>query len=47
MDLDLNELRTLARRDTAAATVQLVELCYERIYAFLRRLAGNEADAAI
>ena len=46
MDLDANQLMTMARRDNEAAVVQLIELFYERIYAFLRRLAGNEADAA-
>lgn len=46
MDLDANQLKDLARRDDQAAMVQLVELYYERIYAFLRRLAGNDADAA-
>ncbi len=46
MDLDANQLRDLARRDNPAAVVQLIELFYERIYAFLRRLAGNDADAA-
>src|SRR4029079_6867639 len=46
MDLDTNQLRTLAREDTPAATVHLIEHFYERIYAFLRRLAGNDADAA-
>jgi RNA polymerase sigma-70 factor (ECF subfamily) len=46
MDLDANQLRTLARQDTPAATVHLIERFYERIYAFLRRLSGNDADAA-
>jgi RNA polymerase sigma-70 factor (ECF subfamily) len=46
MDLDANQLRSLARRDEPAAVLQLVELFYARIYAFLRRLAGNDADAA-
>ncbi len=46
MDLDPNQLRAAARRDIPGAVVQLIELYYERIYAFLRRLAGNEADAA-
>jgi len=35
-----------ARRGNQAAAVQLIELFYERIFAFLRRLAGNDADAA-
>lgn len=46
MDLDANQLIAMARRDNAGATVRLIELYYERIYAFLRRLAGNDADAA-
>jgi RNA polymerase sigma-70 factor, ECF subfamily len=46
MDLDANQLRAMAGRDDPAALVQLVECFYERIYAFLRRLAGNDADAA-
>jgi RNA polymerase sigma-70 factor, ECF subfamily len=46
MDLDANQLRDLARRDNPAAVVQLIELYYARIYAFLRRRAGNDADAA-
>lgn len=45
MDLDANQLRTLIRHDEQAAAVQLIELYYARIYAFLRRLAGNDADA--
>ena len=35
-----------ARRGEREAAVALIELFYQRIYAFLRRLAGNEADAA-
>src|SRR5436190_31623 len=46
MDLDANQLRTLAHRDSQAAVIQLIELFYERIYAFARRLAGNDEDAA-
>lgn len=46
MDLDPNQLMAMARRDSPAAAVQLVENYYERIYSFLRRLAGNDADAA-
>ncbi len=46
MDLDSDQLGVLARQDHAAAVARLVELFYERIYAFLRRLAGNDADAA-
>ena len=46
MDLDANQWRAMSRKDNPAAVVQLIELFYERIYAFLRRLAGNDADAA-
>ena len=46
METDAQQLSALARRDILAATVQLIERHYERIYAFLRRLAGNDADAA-
>jgi RNA polymerase sigma-70 factor (ECF subfamily) len=35
-----------ARRGDRTAAGELVETFYERIYAFLRRLTGNEADAA-
>lgn len=45
MDLDANQLNAAVRRKGQAALAQLVELSYERIYAFLRRLAGNDADA--
>jgi RNA polymerase sigma-70 factor (ECF subfamily) len=45
MDLDANQLSALARKDHEAATVLLIELFYERLYAFLRRLAGNDSDA--
>src|SRR4030095_5072599 len=41
-----HELVEAARQGDRAAAVQLVESFYERVYAFLRRLAGNEADAA-
>lgn len=41
-----NELVEAARRGDQAAAVRLIELFYERIFAFLRRLSGNEADAA-
>ncbi len=46
MDLDANQLRTIASRDEEAAAIRLIEDFYERIYAFLRRLAGSDADAA-
>ena len=41
-----HELVEAARSGERAAAVELVEMFYERIYAFLRRLAGNDADAA-
>jgi RNA polymerase sigma-70 factor, ECF subfamily len=41
-----NQLAEAARRGDQAAATRLIELFYERIYAFLRRLAGNDADAA-
>lgn len=41
-----NQLAAAARRGDTAAATRLIELFYERIYAFLRRLAGNDADAA-
>jgi RNA polymerase sigma-70 factor (ECF subfamily) len=46
MDLDANQLRNLAQQDSPAAVVQLIELYYARIYAYLRRRAGSDADAA-
>ena len=46
MELQVNQLVEGARRGDTAAATQLIELFYERIYAFLRRLAGNDADAA-
>jgi RNA polymerase sigma-70 factor (ECF subfamily) len=41
-----NQLAEAARQGDRAAATRLIELFYERIYAFLRRLAGNDADAA-
>ncbi len=41
-----NGLVEAAGRGDRAAAVQLIELFYARIFAFLRRLAGNEDDAA-
>src|SRR5688572_23952047 len=41
-----NQLIEAARRGDKAAATQLIELFYERVYAFLRRLAANDADAA-
>ncbi len=46
MDLDANQLKATAGRDIQAAVIQLIEHFYEPIYAFLRRLAGTDADAA-
>jgi RNA polymerase sigma-70 factor (ECF subfamily) len=46
MEGDANKALEAARRGDEAAAARLIELFYERIYAFLRRLAGNEADAA-
>ena len=46
MHLQAHQLVEDARCGDPAAANQLIELFYERIYAFLRRLAGNDADAA-
>jgi RNA polymerase sigma factor (sigma-70 family) len=46
MELQVNQLVEDARRGERTAATQLIELFYERIYAFLRRLAHNDADAA-
>ncbi len=46
MDNTLGQLAEAARAGDRAAAVGLIEGCYERVYAFLRRLAANEADAA-
>ncbi len=46
MDSDANQLTEKARCGDRAAAARLIELFYERIYAFLRRLADNDADAA-
>ncbi len=46
MEPDTNELVESARRGSQAAAVRLIDLFYARIYAFLRRLSGNDADAA-
>ena len=46
MEPDANQLVETARGGNQAAAVQLIELFYERIYAFLRRRAANDADAA-
>jgi RNA polymerase sigma-70 factor, ECF subfamily len=46
MELDAQQLAEKARRGDQRAAENLIELLYERIYAFLRRLSGNDADAA-
>ncbi len=46
MEPEGHELAESARRGNQKAAVQLVDLYYERIYAFLRRLSGNDSDAA-
>src|SRR5512136_726665 len=46
MEPDANQLVDRARGGDRAAATKLIELYYERIYAFLRRLVANDADAA-
>jgi RNA polymerase sigma-70 factor (ECF subfamily) len=46
MEPDGNELIGRARSGDQAAAAELISLFYERIYAFLRRLTANDADAA-
>ena len=46
MQTDETQLVERARRGQTGAAAELIELFYEKIYAFLRRLTGNEADAA-
>jgi len=46
MESQPERLVEAACRGDQSAANRLVELFYERIYAFLRRLAGNDADAA-
>ena len=46
MTPDPNQLLERIRSGDKAAAVALIELFYQRIYCFLRRLAANEADAA-
>src|SRR5438445_2530379 len=46
MEPDVNQLVERFRGGDRTAAVRLIELFYERIYAFLRRLSGNDADAA-
>jgi RNA polymerase sigma-70 factor (ECF subfamily) len=46
MEPDPNQLVGKARSGDRAAATELIGLFYERIYAFLRRLTANDADAA-
>ncbi len=46
MHTDEHQLITEARRGGTAAATELVDRLYKAVYAFLRRLAGSEADAA-
>jgi RNA polymerase sigma-70 factor (ECF subfamily) len=46
MDSEARQLVEAASRGDGPAAAKLIELFYERVYAFLRRLAGNDADAA-
>jgi RNA polymerase sigma-70 factor, ECF subfamily len=46
MESDANQLAEKAREGDRAAAVQLIELFYERIYAFLRRLTASDTEAA-
>lgn len=46
MEPDASQLVRAFRSGNTAAAVQLIDLFYGRVYNFLRRLIGNEADAA-
>src|SRR6266850_648686 len=46
MDPDTNRVLERAQRGESRAVSDLIELFYARMYAFLRRLSGNDADAA-
>jgi RNA polymerase sigma-70 factor (ECF subfamily) len=46
MEPDVNRVLEKARRGDTNAASDLIELFYARIYAFLRRFSGNDADAA-
>lgn len=46
MESQTDQLVENARRGDVTAANNLIELFYERIYAFLRRLTANDADAA-
>ena len=45
METDINQLVPAARRGDREAATRIIELSYERIYTFLRRLTGHEAEA--
>src|SRR5258708_8261847 len=45
MQTEPNNLVARARNGDQTAVVQLIELFYQRIYAFLRRLSANDSDA--
>jgi RNA polymerase sigma-70 factor (ECF subfamily) len=46
MDMDAENLARAACRGDRQAVAELINLFYPRVYAFLRRMAGHEADAA-
>src|ERR1035437_1489650 len=46
MEPNANQLVEMACCGDRATAAELIELFYGRIYAFLRRLAANDADAA-
>jgi RNA polymerase sigma-70 factor (ECF subfamily) len=46
MEPDSKRLMETIRRGDPRAAVELIDLFYERIYAFLRRLSSHDSDAA-
>lgn len=46
MQTEAHELVQRVARGEAVAAADLVEMFYDKIYAFLRRLSGNETEAA-
>src|SRR5262245_55963194 len=46
MDQEINKLMQRVRRGERAAVGELIEEFYGKVYAFLRRLTSNDADAA-
>src|SRR6516162_5617557 len=46
MESELRELVAEAKNGSSKAAATIIERLYERIYAFLRRLSANDADAA-